>query len=119
MRDYNAKRYEMRRTLAIDYLGGKCVECGSYKDLEFDHKDRKSKSIPIAKVILARDDKLYAELDKCQLLCKKHHQAKTNVEIQVPHGGGRWGKSGCTCDLCKDRKRVAMREWKQNKKKRL
>jgi hypothetical protein len=73
--------------------------------LEIDHVDRSAKTINIAKLILAKDEKLFAELAKCQALCANHHEAKTSLEMGVPHGGGAKGKRNCPCDLCREARR--------------
>jgi hypothetical protein len=44
----NAMR-DRRRETAKQMLGGKCVECRSAADLEFDHSDPATKSFEIAK----------------------------------------------------------------------
>lgn len=101
MREYMARRYAERRSMCIAFLGGACVRCGSQNGLEFDHIDRSTKSINVAKLILAKDSKLFMELSKCQLLCDKCHLDKTVAEVSVPHGGGAKGKHNCKCDLCR------------------
>lgn len=111
MRGYLQKRYADRRAAAVADLGGSCVVCGSVEDLEFDHIDRRAKSANIAKLILGKPERLYWELAKCQLLCKVHHSEKTKSE-QIPHGGGAKGKSGCKCDLCRERARIYSRNYR-------
>ncbi len=109
--------YDRTVTWAKGYLGGVCVECGTTKDLEFDHIDRATKSFEVRRAFrsMARD-KLIPELDKCQLLCGPHHSAKTSAEMGVAHGGGASGKKNCKCDPCKLRKAEYMRNWKRQKK---
>jgi 5-methylcytosine-specific restriction endonuclease McrA len=102
MRGYMAARYAARRQMALDFLGNACVVCGSIKDLQIDHIDRSTKAIAIAKLILAKDEKLFAELVKCQALCPEHHGKKTSQEMGVPHGGGVKGKRNCPCELCRE-----------------
>ena len=77
MRVYMADRYERRKAMALEYLGGKCVVCGSTEGLEFDHVDRAAKSFTICtKLAGVALTTLMAELGKCQLLCKAHHVEK-------------------------------------------
>jgi hypothetical protein len=64
MRKYLAIRYATRRRMALDFLGGACVVCGTGKELQIDHVDRSTKSIDIAKLILAKDEKLFCGIDK-------------------------------------------------------
>ena len=78
MRDYMLKRYHRRRADSIAQLGGKCVECGTTENLEFDHIDSNTKTRQVARILASGSKKLVAEeLAKCQLLCKEHHSIKT------------------------------------------
>ena len=61
----------------LEHLGGKCVGCGTDKDLQFDHLVRADKSFTIGGNLNRKMDVLIAEADKCQLLCKNCHQLKT------------------------------------------
>jgi 5-methylcytosine-specific restriction endonuclease McrA len=63
----------------IDYLGGKCVGCGTTEDLQFDHIDRTTKEYSISKKADYVFEKIKPELDKCQLLCKECHRIKTRA----------------------------------------
>ena len=74
-RDYK----KMRRQKIKDYKGGKCMCCGSTEDLQFDHRDRSKKEFNISKNVNMAWDKLTAEADKCDLLCKSCHQIKTRA----------------------------------------
>jgi len=79
IRKQKAERRKNNLIKAKEYLGGKCVGCGSTTDLQFDHIDRKNKSYAITKRSLNPFESLKEELDKCQLLCEKCHQIKTTV----------------------------------------
>lgn len=94
-------------------LGGKCVQCGSSEELEFDHTDPSTKEFTISVMwSLAFDNqKLVDELKKVQLLCKTCHKVKSNRE--VPHGGGKYGKRYCKCELCKLKRREYMKTYKR------
>jgi hypothetical protein len=63
----------------IDYLGGKCVGCGTTQNLQFDHIDRTTKEYSISKKPDYIFEKIKPELDKCQLLCKECHRIKTRA----------------------------------------
>lgn len=99
---------------AKDYLGGRCIKCGSVKNLQFDHIDRATKEFDVSRMFRNRARKdLISELNKCQLLCKPCHDEKTSREMGVDHGGGLSGKRNCKCALCKARKNEYMRAWKK------
>jgi 5-methylcytosine-specific restriction endonuclease McrA len=77
MNIYMNERYHRRRTEAVKYLGGKCVDCGTTDGLEFDHKNPKQKSFAIGKKFASMATaKLYAEVDKCELRCRPCHLIK-------------------------------------------
>lgn len=91
------KRYYFEKGLflklkAIEYLGGKCVNCG-YQGcpaaFDFHHRDPSLKDMSIS-VMLRRHsywDELKIELDKCDLVCatchrELHNGDKVDVEFQ-------------------------------------
>lgn len=115
MAEYILKRYHRRRTEAVAELGGVCVQCGSTDRLEFDHRDRKSKSGSIDKWFTQGEAKYREELRKCQLLCIHCHRKKTVAESSVGHGGGLTGMKNCYCEKCKPLKQQYARERRRNK----
>lgn len=90
---------------ALNYLGGRCVSCGTTEKLEFDHIDPSTKSFTIVAQISASREKLKAELDKCQLLCFDCHWDKTrrdNNYGQLGHGQvSRYINQKCRCQDCR------------------
>ena len=77
MREYMIRRWHKRRNDAIEQLGGKCINCGSSENLEFDHIDADLKSFPLSKFSSASKIKWQEELNKCQLLCHECHMKKS------------------------------------------
>ena len=75
-REYNKKK----RAICLEYLGGKCVKCGTTERLEFDHIKRDTKKYNIAPRVTYNFNYLKEELDKCQLLCAPCHLDKTASE---------------------------------------
>ena len=73
------KRYAENRAHWIEYLGGKCVGCGTTENLQFDHIDRTNKTHSIAGILGRNRDKVKPEIDKCRLLCEDCHKVKTMV----------------------------------------
>ena len=81
-----------RREKVLDYLGGKCQNCGGTEDLEVDHIDPSTKD-PSLKRKGEHDTRgfrytrtwswIVEELKKCQLLCLKCHQEKTHGSIDI------------------------------------
>lgn len=104
-RRYQLERYHKRRAQVLDHLGGTCAICGVTSELDIDHKDYKEKTIPLNKLWGSSEEKFWAEVDKCQLLCRKHHIAKTSLESKerrpITHGKD-WAarKLKCRCELC-------------------
>ena len=70
-------RYEERKKVLVDMLGGKCVLCGSTEDLQFDHIDPKTKSFHITPQNSFKKNE--PEMKKCQLLCFPCHLNKTFI----------------------------------------
>ena len=83
-REYNNKckrEYrDKRRAHCREYLGGKCVKCGTTHNLQFDHIKREGKKYEISTKLTNKWDNLKEELDKCQLLCVPCHLEKTAKE---------------------------------------
>lgn len=99
-KEYHRQYYYSRRQKLYNYLGGKCVQCESTKNLEFDHIDPSLKSFDIKKNHTI--DSIKNELDKCQLLCNTCHSKKTAKEnTGITHGSVyAWMKAKCKCEEC-------------------
>lgn len=111
--EYHRLYYRVRRQEVFDYLGGKCVECGSTEELQVDHINPELKSFDINSRLSARQPEVRDELDKCQLLCRTHHQEKTARENSgFTHGSVyAWMTKKCRCDVCKP----AWRAWQDER----
>jgi 5-methylcytosine-specific restriction endonuclease McrA len=99
---------DKRRVFCFGLLGGKCVTCGSVKNLNFDHKDPSTKKYNISEILAGKLEKLLVEVKKCQLLCNKCHKIKSVKEsIERNFGKGKHGtmwrywKHKCRCDVCR------------------
>lgn len=89
--------------------------CGSYKQLEVDHVDPKTK---ISHSVWSWSEKRRGEeLSKCQVLCSPCHRKKTIKDLgQKQHGLGsvtRYRHDGCRCSGCKEAKRSAMADYRR------
>lgn len=74
----NRARHRRHMDKLIQRLGGVCVRCGSANQLEFDHRDWRTKMDDIGNLVgRSAPGVIDAELAKCQLLCKPCHKAKT------------------------------------------
>jgi len=97
------KAYTERRVAkAKEYLGGKCVECGSANDLHFHHMDPSTKKAEISTAIRRECwswVRLVDELDKCVLLCNGCHV--THHASRAEHGTARRYWRGCRCQPCR------------------
>lgn len=82
----DAERAQVRRTerrlFAIDYLGGKCVDCGydaNTDGFQFDHLPVFGVPTKTMRDLLRAGtfEKRKAELDKCELVCGTCHAIRT------------------------------------------
>jgi len=71
------KRKLERKIKAVEYLGGKCFNCG-YSNcaaaLDFHHINPYTKNTNIKNISSGSWDKIKKELDKCILLCANCHR---------------------------------------------
>ncbi|MGC4940953.1 hypothetical protein [Kribbella sp. DT2] len=83
---WQAKRDEMSAAYfvlrAVRIYGGQCIECGSVEDLEFDHVDNNGaahREVETLQAVLRRIVRTGQPITdyRLQLLCKRHHLAKT------------------------------------------
>ena len=80
VREERREQHKERKSYCIEYLGGKCVKCGTTHNLQFDHIKREGKKYEITRKITNNFDSNKEELDKCQLLCAPCHLEKTASE---------------------------------------
>ena len=71
--------HEKKRSQAVDYLGGVCVECGISEEeadprLQFSHNKGETKLFDISSSLTSRWERLVPELDKCSLRCHPCHR---------------------------------------------
>jgi hypothetical protein len=76
-RSYMEQRYHVRMAAAIAHLGGRCVDCGSTRQLEFDHRDPRQKEFEITRGGTIAEDRFWAEVEKCVLRCRRCHERRT------------------------------------------
>ena len=120
-REYKRRRYWRRKAIFIEELGGKCAKCGSAKRLEFDHKHAKSRNFIITVALACMAEKpLRRELRKCQLLCRKCHEAKSiidagNKSAFVAHGTLSRQRY-CKCRKCQDAKNAWFAQWRAKRR---
>lgn len=123
-REYQREWMRKRRERAIEYLGGKCEECGTTEELEFDHDPPEAKVRSINSLLSYSWEKQKEELDKCCLLCRTHHREYTNSDLgNWIHGTLAMYQKECRCDKCRaansERVRRQARESTRAKDKRL
>ena len=66
------------KALAIEYMGGECVDCGLVDDAcvyDFHHLDPSKKDFSVGGNVLAFET-MKPELDKCILLCSNCHRKR-------------------------------------------
>jgi len=83
VREERREQHKERKSYCIEYLGGKCVKCGTTHNLQFDHIKREGKKYEITRRLSNNLNNLKEELDKCQLLCYDCHKIKTKSERTI------------------------------------
>ena len=87
------KRRKKIKTMAVEYLGGKCMSCSycrSIDALDFHHLDTNSKDFGVSKDGLTRSwERVRKELDKCVLLCANCHREIHAGVIAAPRRNAR------------------------------
>ena len=122
MKQYMKNRRILRRDKLIEMSGSKCARCGNRSNLEFNHKDRKTKLFDLSGSALDKSwSKILEELEKCELLCKCCHGKYTatqyetkeitvwNAEVhgEYVHGTMRtYNELNCRCSECKLAKKL-------------
>lgn len=112
MKVYMLDRYHKRKAKAIMQLGGVCVDCGTDKNLHFDHIDPNTKSFTLGQRLSSvSEKKLQEELDKCQLLCQTCHELKSINELGNKVAKGAHGTVSsylyCKCSECREAKAMS------------
>ena len=120
MNEYMKRRFHERRGKVIAHLGGKCVSCGSVDRLELDHIDPGTKAIETKKLWGSSEALFWAEVAKCQLLCRPCHCLKSTIERgQTPSAGTHGTLTSyrhCKCDLCRAAKSAYSKKYAQKRK---
>lgn len=122
MAEYMAARREKRRNSLIDLAGGKCNQCGTIEELEFNHLDRSTKLFNLSGAGLDKPwAKILEEAAKCELVCSTCHRKYTNeqfasgeirpwndkTDLPYEHGTVRmYQERKCKCKLCVTAKRM-------------
>lgn len=85
--DQTIERQRNLKQKSVEYLGGKCKNCGYDKylgALDFHHIDPAQKSFSLGHNKLYSFDKIKSELDKCILLCANCHREFHGGIIELP-----------------------------------
>lgn len=119
MAAYMRARRARRRERLLALAGDRCCLCGSQEDLQFDHRDPRSRRFRLTGPGLDRSwAEIIEELQRCDLLCASCHRAKTKAAGE--HGGGRNRRPrlcgtpkgynlGCRCQPCRRAKALYRR----------
>jgi hypothetical protein len=76
------QKRELLKRKAVEYLGGRCVDCGLQTDIiavyDFHHKDMDEKAGIISDFLTVKKSwkAIQEELDKCVLLCANCHRIR-------------------------------------------
>ncbi len=81
----NVTNFRRKRKLqCIEYLGGKCIDCGYNKcqaSLDFHHTDPSIKETELSKLFNRKWEIVQKELDKCILICRNCHGERHEKEF--------------------------------------
>lgn len=83
---YSDERRRNVKIKAIEYLGGKCADCGVEDDpciYDFHHLDPNEKEISFGSKRSRSFESIKSELDKCVLLCANCHRKRHLKLMQV------------------------------------
>ena len=64
--------YHQNKSIIIEELGGKCVNCGTEDNLEFDHIYPQLKQSKLSHLLKQGLERIREESKLCQLLCSNH-----------------------------------------------
>ena len=95
-REYQNKRRKTNKFKSMEYLGGKCEDCGAipvdgidkvviednkiqlpWYAFDFGHKDWATKEHNVSKMFMSKFERIKKELDKCELVCRNCHVIRT------------------------------------------
>lgn len=110
-----ARKWLKARKKAWLKRNGPCACCGSWRNLQVDHRDASTKITH--NVWSWRRERRELELNKCQVLCRTCHKEKTAREKweAAPHGTQSKYTSGCRCAECGEAHNKSTREWRYMK----
>jgi hypothetical protein len=83
---YCSERWIKTKIKAIEYKGGKCLDCSNsypkspYVIFDFHHRDPSQKDVEWTHLRKRSWDKIIKELDKCDLLCSNCHRIRHHNE---------------------------------------
>jgi len=80
---YCVQRWIRYKKEAVEYKGGKCVDCNiiyPYPVYDFHHTDPSEKDVDWGKLRMKSRAKRQQELDKCVLLCSNCHRLRHHNE---------------------------------------
>jgi len=76
--DAKKRKRALNKQKAVDYLGGKCMDCGITSEcldiFDFHHRNPSEKEESLNRLVNTEWDKIQTELDKCDLLCSNCHK---------------------------------------------
>lgn len=79
---YIHKKRRANKKLLIDFLGGKCRDCGYDRCMDaLDFHHIKDKEFLLSSILAHNFEKLKKEADKCELLCKNCHAEHHAIEF--------------------------------------
>ena len=67
IREYKREKRKRWRSKCVEYLGGKCVKCGTTHNLQFDHIKREGKKYEITRKLTYKFDNIKEEIGRAHV----------------------------------------------------
>lgn len=82
-------RKTARRALLLEVKRRPCMDCGGTFDpvcMDFDHRDGATKVDTVSNLVGCTEEKLFAEIAKCDVVCANCHRLRTKSRREASAG---------------------------------
>lgn len=95
--------------------GNICQYCGSTESLEFHHRDPITKLFTVSRGWAFAEDRLLAEVAKCDLICINCHKIEGRSSSKAVHPSDTYYRKGCRCNGCREAHKIVMDRYPNRK----